>query len=225
VTTALFGASAGFAAGFAAAPLVPVAVSLLAGLTLTGAVAEPSTHDGACAAGEGVTVVVAGGPYSEAGPAIRCLADQPESALKATEAAGFTYEFVPKQIGFVCQIDGFPDPCNGAPASAYWSLWTGEGGDWVYSTTGSATLRTPVDTIVAWSFGAGDPPPLPVPELEPAVADTTTASPTAKTADPKQWPDAAGERTGPLGTVIAALLVLIAGLATWLAAKRGRDRG
>jgi hypothetical protein len=129
-------------------------------------------------------------------------------------AAGFTYEFVPKQIGFVCQIDGFPDPCNGAPASAYWSLWAGEDGDWVYSTTGSVTLRTPVDTIVAWSFGAGDPPPLPVPELAQAAAQTTTASPTTKTADPKQTPDAAGERTGPLGTVIAALLVVTAGLAT-----------
>jgi hypothetical protein len=120
-------------------------------------------RDGACRVGEGVTVVVAGGAFAQ--PAVRCVTDTVGSALAATAAAGFTYEFVPRQIGFVCQIDGYPDPCNGAPADAYWSLWTGRGGGWVYSTTGAATLRTPVDTIVAWSFGDGDPPPLAVPEL------------------------------------------------------------
>jgi hypothetical protein len=198
--------------------------------------------------GEGTGVSASG--TDERVVMVRCVLEAVSSALEATAAAGFRYEFVPKQIGFVCQIDGYPDPCNGAPGDAYWSLWIAQNAQWTYSTTGSATLPTPTDAIVAWSFGAGEEPSLAVPSLDSAaeVAKSGPAQPAAsdlgdRTASADSLDGDSGRSgesssdagndagiagridSGPAGTIIAAALVIIAGLVTWLAAKRGRGRG
>ncbi|MDR1189571.1 MAG: hypothetical protein LBK95_19325 [Bifidobacteriaceae bacterium] len=226
-------------------------------------------HGGACHAREGVTLVVDGGA-GKGGATVRCVTGAVESALEATAAAGFSYEFVPKQIGFVCQLDGYPDPCNGAPADAYWSLWTGQDGEWMYSTTGSATLPAPTDSTIGWAFGAGEPPSTAVPELREGAGgpsqtgagagDATGAASAVGTdggddsAGPggkDDGPSADAERDGgdepaaqstqapagegggaaqwldnsPVGTVIAGLLVVGAGLGAWLTARRRRGGG
>ncbi|MDR1440904.1 MAG: hypothetical protein LBJ02_00660 [Bifidobacteriaceae bacterium] len=216
--------------------------------------------DGPCGPGEGVTVVVDGGGSETT--VTRCALGPAGSALEATKNAGFTYEFVPRQMGFVCQIDRHPDPCNGAPADAYWSLWTSQDGQWVYSTTGSATLGAPVDSAIGWSFGAGDPPSRPVPDPvarpgagpdksvgqapDPGADPNRDERSTLGTGNAAAGPDgrvpssgtpasaaggpAGGEGfwawldTGPAGTVIAAILVAVAALGTWLAARRRRGR-
>ncbi|WP_101523966.1 hypothetical protein [Nocardioides houyundeii] len=61
------------------------------------------------------------------------------------------------------------DPCvNAAPADAFWSLWWADAdGDWVYSSRGAGTLRSPAGGYVAlaWHQGAGEAEP---PALSPA---------------------------------------------------------
>jgi hypothetical protein len=153
-------------------------------------------HGGACKQGEGVTVVVQGGNHS--GGTVRCAVGTAANALAATAAAGFSYEFVATQPGFVCRIDGFPEPCADTPPDKqYWSLWTGKGGAWSYATTRAGALRTPVDTIVGWNFGATSPPAVGVPTLAPAAPPATTAPPPTK---PPGSSSGTGHPTPPGGT-------------------------
>ena len=66
---------------------------------------------------------------------------------------------MPKFPGFVCTIDKLPNPCNGAPATAYWSYWHAQpGGKWVYSSTGAGTYHPKPGSVQGWAFGAGKPP-------------------------------------------------------------------
>ncbi|MDR2252861.1 MAG: hypothetical protein LBD97_03215 [Bifidobacteriaceae bacterium] len=172
---------------------VLVAFALGSALFSPATPAAAASHDGACGQDEGVTVVVAGG--SHPATAVRCALGRPESGLAATKAAGFSYEFVPDQIGFVCRIDGYPNPCNGAPADAYWSLWIGDGRSWSYSTVGAATLRTPVGSAIAWSFGEGDPPPIAVPR--PAASSPVPASPSSPPSSLPSSPPSSPASTPP----------------------------
>jgi hypothetical protein len=202
-------------------------------LALFGGVAEAvpaqaapgSPEAGACAPGEGVTVVVDAG--GAAALEVRCAPGAPDSGLAATEAAGFSYEFVPKQIGFVCQIDGWPDPCNGAPADAYWSLWTGEDGEWAYATVGAASLRPPVDGMMAWAFGTGEPPSVAVPDVSAEAPDSPTSGPSSPPpSGAEPTPNALDDAlTGPGATAFAALLVVVAGVVSFLTARGRRRRG
>ncbi len=114
----------------------------------------------AAAAGcDGVTVLVErpSGAVTE-----RCAPGRPADGLAALETAGFAYTFVSGQPGFVCTIDRFPDPCNGAPADAYWSYWSAEPGSstWTYNTRGGASRTPAPGSSDAWVFGAGRPPRL-----------------------------------------------------------------
>src|SRR5262249_3910487 len=112
-------------------------------------------------------------------------------------AAGFGYTFVPRQPGFVCQIDGLPDPCNGAPATAYWAYWHGQpGGSWTYSNEGAGSYTPPPGSVEGWAFGArqqpGTPhPPRPAPgpttpTARPATARPPTVHPTSAAPGPSR---------------------------------------
>jgi hypothetical protein len=142
------------------------------------AVLVGSAPDGAVAADrcDGVRVVVdataAGGPLT-----VRCADGDPRSGFAALEAVGHRYTFVPNIPGFVCTIDARPNPCNGAPADAYWSYWSASaGGSWVYNSRGAASRDPAPGEVEGWAFGAGappgirppsDPPPQPEPDPEP----------------------------------------------------------
>lgn len=81
------------------------------------------------------------------------------SGLAALSEGGFSYSFVDRQPGLVCTINGAPNPCNGAPADAYWSYWTASmGGSWSYSNLGAGNRNPAPGTAEGWSFGAGSPP-------------------------------------------------------------------
>jgi hypothetical protein len=160
-------------------------VGVAAAVTLLGP--APAAEAAACSGTSGVTVVV---DYGSLGGGVRvsCAAGDPTSGLAALSGAGFSYSFVPRLRGLVCQINAQPDPCNGAPANAYWSYWHAERGDsWSYSTSGAGSYNPRAGTVEGWAFGAGArpgiappapaaaPPPAPAPEPSPTSRPSTRA--------------------------------------------------
>ncbi|SFQ50539.1 hypothetical protein SAMN05421810_108145 [Amycolatopsis arida] len=140
-----------FAAVAATAAAVTTAV-------ITGPAAAATTTAGACTGTSGVTVVV---DFAELGGGIetRCAPGDPASGLEALTGAGFTYDFVPGYPGFICRIDELPDPCNGAPVTAYWSYWHAQpGGSWSYSQLGAGNYDPAPGSVEGWAFGAGQEP-------------------------------------------------------------------
>ncbi|MCC5950355.1 MAG: hypothetical protein JJT89_18025, partial [Nitriliruptoraceae bacterium] len=112
---------------------------------------------------DGVWVVVdpgdLGGEIS-----VRCAPGDPANGIAALEAARHAVGFVPNQPGFICTIDRKPDPCNGAPANAYWSYWHAPvGGSWTYSSSGAGFRDPAPGTVEGWRFGSGQAPPAPPP--------------------------------------------------------------
>jgi hypothetical protein len=171
-----------------------VAASLLLAVAGVLALASPApASTGSC---DGVWVVVdaraAGGSLHT-----RCAPGDPSSGLAALDRAGFSYTFVPRIPGFVCTIDARPDPCNGAPADAYWSYWHAEaGGSWSYASTGAGSRDPAPGTVEGWRFGDGsappgtappanapDPEPEPEPEAPPRRATDAPAAPAGGSTD------------------------------------------
>jgi hypothetical protein len=150
---------------------------VLAGGAATAAGAPTPAHaDGRC---DGVWVVVdateLGGPLTT-----RCAEGDPSSGLAALEAAGHRYTFVPRVPGMICTIDRRPDPCNGAPADAYWSYWHAEeGGSWTYASRGAGNRNPKPGTVEGWAFGSGGQPGTSPPTNAPATSgeDTSDAEP------------------------------------------------
>jgi hypothetical protein len=141
----------------------PVAVAAAAGPVSAGTVhAGPArTQLAACTSTtKGVTVVVDFAKLKATHKVkVACDPADPKNGLAALTGAGFTYSFVPKYPGFVCRIDGLPKPCNGAPASAYWSYWHAKrGGKWILSKLGAASYVPKPGSVQGWAFGAGKPP-------------------------------------------------------------------
>lgn len=115
-------------------------------------------HRGACKGTAGVTVVV---DFTDLGGKIKvhCDTGTPKTGLDALKGAGFTYSFVPGIPGFVCRIDSLPNPCNGAPASAYWAYWHAKAhGTWILSNKGAGSFHPRQGTVQGWAFGASEKP-------------------------------------------------------------------
>lgn len=164
----------GPAAACAEAAGSPSAAASPAAVTAVSAAASPAVTGAACTDQKGVTVVVDFGPLG--GIALGCARSKPKTGLDALRAAGFTATFVPGQVGFICQLDSRPDPCNGAPASAYWSYWKAgaQGRAWTYSAVGAGNDHPAAGAVEGWAFGAGDPP-----RFGPGAS--AAAAPTART--------------------------------------------
>ncbi|MDR0505057.1 MAG: hypothetical protein LBG70_04540 [Bifidobacteriaceae bacterium] len=110
-------------------------------------------------------------------PSWHCARNQPRNGLEVLEQAGRVVSFRPGFPGMVCQIDNWPDPCNGAPADAYWSYWRAEAGAWVYQSTGAASSIVNNGDVEGWAFGAGQPPRVePNAAAEANWSNTTTAA-------------------------------------------------
>ena len=175
------------------------------------AVAAPAAEAAACSGSSGVTVVVDFGSLG-GGVQTGCAGGDPASGLAALSAAGHGYTFVPRQFGLVCQIDARPNPCNGAPTTAYWSYWHAtRGGSWSYATVGAGGYNPQPGTVEGWAFGAGGrpgiappaapapPPPPPKPTTRPAPRPS--AQPPPAPAPPSGSAAAGGEaRGGPPGS-------------------------
>jgi hypothetical protein len=191
--------------------------------------ADAAPLEGACTDADGVTVVVdatALGGTLEAGCA-------PEGGVTGTEAllaAGFTETRDP--AGFVCAVDGLPDPCPTEFTGEYWSYWYAEPGAdaWTVYGEGSDTAVTVPGAVEGWRWGDGSAGPevaLPLVAAEPAEPEATTEStegdgaadpttePTAEPSDDAtpgstEDPDAAG--TGADDGAAGPAVPLLAGL-------------
>lgn len=168
------------------------------------AAGAPPAEAAACSGSTGVTVVVDFG--SLGGVQTGCAGGDPGSGLAALSGAGHGYTFVPRQPGLVCQIDTRPNPCNGAPTTAYWSYWhASRGGSWSYSTVGAGGYDPKPGTVEGWAFGAArqpgiappaapaPPPPAPRPTTNPAPKPTSQAP----AAPPRTSAPAAGAPRAP----------------------------
>jgi hypothetical protein len=133
-----------------------------------------------------------------------CATGDPRSGLDALTDAGFSYAFVPRQPGQVCQIDGLPE-CSDTGNETYWSYWHRARGShrWVYSGEGAATYDPEPGDTEAWVWQQGgkrSPPDIAFGTLCPRAADVevsdpplpapskTTTRPTAS-GDPEPLPD------------------------------------
>lgn len=108
---------------------------------------------------DGVLVVVDATAVG-GGVTAQCAPGSPRTGLDALTAAGFTYTFVPRIPGMVCQINQQPNPCNNAPTDAYWSYWHQDAGEpWRYANEGAGTYTPAVGSVDGWVFGSGNTPP------------------------------------------------------------------
>jgi hypothetical protein len=181
---------------------------------------EPAAGDAAC---QGVWLVVDADDLGE-GPSVRCAeVDGQTTGLAALDAAGHSVGFVRNQPGMVCTIDGLPDPCNGAPAHAYWAYWWSDGGDtWTYSTEGAGTRIVVPHGAEAWRFGDGsEPPELAPSELAAHVARSDASVAGGAGGAPSAPAPGDGFATGP--TIALLLVAAIAGATTVVARRRPRS--
>lgn len=151
------------------APVRGRGARLLAAAALVAAGLIPATGAGpaqAAVCGTGVTGVNVIVDLTAFGKGVKkaCATGDPTSGLVALTGAGFSYSFVPRLPGFVCRINANPNPCNGAPANAYWSYWhAAKGGAWTYSTKGASSYNPAPGSTEGWSFGAGTAPSVKAP--------------------------------------------------------------
>lgn len=164
----------GLLAALLLAPLVsPLAATLPA-----------ASAAGVCPSADGVVVVV---DFRQLGGGVQqhCVAGS-GIASGLFGQAGYGFDYVQRQPGFVCRVNGKPaaDPCvNTPPSTAYWGLFWSDGrsGVWSYSTTGVQSLRIPNGGYVgfAWQGQAGQVKPGVAASPRVAPSPTPTPSPTA----------------------------------------------
>jgi hypothetical protein len=134
------------------------AVAVMVATAATVVTGAPAAQAAACSGNTGVTVVVDFTAFS-GGITTGCALGDPATGLAALTGAGFSYSFVPSFPGFICRINTLPNPCNGAPVSAYWSYWHATpGGSWSYSGSGAGSYNPAPGTVEGWAFGSGGQP-------------------------------------------------------------------
>jgi hypothetical protein len=156
-------------------------------LAPTAAVAAP----GRCAPGQGVTVVVDFGALGGGAP-IACVPNGGgRPAMSVVQDAGFQLEQVRTQPGFVCAIDGKPNPdascARTPPPDKYWGLFWADGSStrWSYSSAGAGGLTVPAGGSIGWRWqntgSRSTPGPAP-------TTGTSSSSPTPSPTKPPQSP-------------------------------------
>ena len=125
-----------------------------------------------------------------------CADGDPDSGFEALTRAGFSYAFVPRQPGLVCQVDGLPD-CARTGTTTYWSYWHRAKGSarWTYASTGAATFDPAPGSTEAWVWqdgGRREPPDIALATICPQA----TAAPTPSTR-PSRVPSPAAARPNP----------------------------
>lgn len=206
----------------AAALAAAVALAAPAGALLAAPAAATTDPGlaGACADDQGVTVVV---DATALGGAITAGC-APEAGVTGTEAllaAGFTEGRDPS--GFICAVDGLPDPCPTEFTGQYWSYWFAEPGadTWTMYEEGSDTAVTAAGAVEGWRYGDGSEGP---PVALPVVAATDEA--TDEVGSDAGGEEAVGQTadddaTGPAAPLLVGLGLLAAlALAAVVVARR-----
>lgn len=168
-----------------------VSALLLGALVAIGSPPVPAhASDGACADGDGVTVVVdatdVGGSV-----AVGCAPGDPASGREALESAGFVA--TDSQPGMICAIDAQPDPCPATFEGSYWAYWSSTAdGDWTSYQVGADSSDPVPGEIEGWRYNDGSVGPGIAPAdvssaqevaSSPAAGDEASAAPDSKGAD------------------------------------------
>lgn len=141
---------------------VLTAAVLVSSATVAGPTWSQPAHaagkPGACAKGEGVTVIV----QDPNNNVMRCSPGDPANGEEALKGAGFT--IVHNYSGLICQIGYgdimYPQECPQLPMP-YWSYWQAQhpGDSWYYSDWGAITYDPDIDDFEGWRFGVGHTTP------------------------------------------------------------------
>ncbi|QDC26362.1 hypothetical protein FE374_18660 [Georgenia yuyongxinii] len=166
--TGLLAPALGAAPALAAAPAPALAA---AAAPVTASAPPGATSAGACAAGEGVSVVVdltdLGGELE-----VGCATGDPATGREALEAAGFPA--TDSQPGMICAIAGLPDPCPTEFDGRYWAYWSAEpAGEWTARTEGADTADPAPGTFEGWRYNDGATAPGATPAEVVAAAGAT----------------------------------------------------
>lgn len=184
-----------------------------------------STASGACADGDGVTVVV---DFTDLGGSIEagCALKDPATGRTALLAAGFTA--ADSQPGLLCTIDSMPNPCPTTFQGSFWSYWhSTTSGEWTSYQVGADASDPAPGELEGWRYNDGSAGPGIAPS---AVADTLRPAQTATavaTAAPAKAAPAAGAADSvflfaSLGIAAAMVILVILAL---VRARRRRASG
>ena len=208
-----------------------IACALATGLSGGGAASAASTAStastasGACADGNGVTVVV---DFTDLGGNIEagCALKDPATGRAALLAAGFVA--ADSQPGLLCAIDSKPDPCPTTFQGSFWSYWhSTSGGEWTSYQVGADTSNPASGELEGWRYNDGATGPGIMPS---AVADTLRPTQAATTAAPAA-PAAAAPGAGAADSVFLfaslgfAAVVVILVILFLVRARRRRASG
>jgi len=174
----------------------PLAAALLAaavGLTVQAGGVAPA------AAAEGCVGVVVDARLLGGGVRTGCASGDPRSGLDALTRAGFSYTFVPRQPGLVCQVDGLPE-CSRTTATTYWSYWHRAPGSsrWAYSTEGAASYDPKPGSLEAWVWQDGgrvEPPDVALRTACPQAASPAATSSATRSSRPSRTAGATAAST------------------------------
>ena len=154
-----------------------LAATALAGLGLLAGPAQPAV---ATEPAESCVGVVVDARLLGGGVTTGCAKGDPDSGLEALTMAGYTYAFVPRQPGLVCQVDGAPE-CSRTATDTYWSYWYRAKGSstWVYASQGAAGHDPAPGSTEAWVWqdgGRRQPPDIALRTICPQVASAPSAT-------------------------------------------------
>ena len=129
-----------------------------------------------------------------------CAKGDPSSGLAALRMAGYSYAFVPRQPGLVCQINGKP-ACSDTSTTSYWSYWHRAPGSstWVYSSQGAGSYDPPNGSTEAWVWQQGGkkaPSSIGQKTICPQAASPTPTRATSKAPPATRSSSSAGQTTG-----------------------------
>lgn len=137
-----------------------------------------------------------------------CAKGNPSSGLAALQMAGYSYAFVPRQPGLVCQINGKP-ACSDTSTTAYWSYWHRAPGSstWVYSSQGAGSYDPPNGSTEAWVWQQGGkktPPSIGQKTICPQAASPAPTRATTKAPPATRSSSSAGQTTAgrPSGAAV-----------------------
>ena len=170
--------------------------ALLALLLAVPLVAAGGTAQAATCTAEQVTVVV---QYLGGAQVTRCTSGDPGTGVEALTSAGFSYQYSPREPGFVCTINGNPGNRD-CMKPKYWAYWhaSSPGAAWKYSSEGAGTYNPAPGSVEGWRFDCGaapgaastcatsspkptpKPSPKPTPKPTPAPSSQSTAGSGAK---------------------------------------------
>ena len=160
-----------------------LALLLAVPLVATGGTAEATT----CSAQQ-VTVVV---QYLGGAQVTRCTSGDPGTGVEALTSAGFSYQYSPREPGFVCTINGNPGNRD-CMKPKYWAYWhaSAPGAVWKYSSEGAGTYNPAPGSVEGWRFDCGAAPgaastcaassPKPSPKPTPKPSPKPTPAPSSQ---------------------------------------------